>query len=173
MNTPTGVIYDNSGYLMKMNRLHRDRNSHLSGYKNIQITKKTMFHVYIGGESKLIVVGRRIIDVVSKNRSTLFDLRCNDHLLISKKMVNVSAGMVLPSYDGTSVISSHWNVPVDDINSKEEWIEYLRNNQPSTEVYDGRSISKNRDGLIELFGVDLLSEVIQGERNKKLNEILN
>ena len=56
-------------------------------YKPINVTKRTMLHVYVNGESKLISVGRKIIDLATKNKETLFDLRCNKTSLvnISKK----------------------------------------------------------------------------------------
>lgn len=168
-----GLVYDSEGYLRKMFKLHREKRCDNEDYKRINITRKTMLHAYINGKSKLIGVGRQIIDLIGENRSTLFDLRCDQHLIISKEMVEVNhQGLVLPSFDNSYVMRKDWNAPVTDINSKEEWIEYLRNNQPETKNYN-YSISKHRDKLVELFGADLLSEVIQIERNEKLDEILN
>lgn len=169
-----GLVYDTNGYLRKMWFIHREKRSYDKDYKHINITKKTMLHVYVNGESKLIGVGRKIIDLATENKSTLFDLRCNDHILVSKDMVEVSGGMKLPSYDNCSVITKDWNAPVTDINSKEEWFEYLINNQPEPNPYDSKyDVLNQRDALIDLFGSDLLSEVIKIERNKKLETILN
>lgn len=178
-----GLIYDTNGYLSKMRKIHRDgncsnrydRSTYEEGYKPVNITRKTMFHVYINGESKLVGLGRKMVDLMAKNKATLFDLRCNDHILVDKEMVTVNhSGMILPSYDKSSVISRDWTAPVTDINSKEEWFEYLRNNQPNTDPYGSKyNIFNNREALIELFGGDLLSEVIINERNEKLDEILN
>ncbi len=168
--TDGGPVYDDKGYLKKMYWNVRNQSD---GYnKNNNIATRTMFHVYIGGESVLIAVGRKILDIVSENK-TLFDIRSNDHLFIVKELVTVPNGMKLPSYDKTHIITSEWDAPVTDIDSKEEWLEYLNNNQPDIESYvDRYSISKNRENLIKLFGSDLLSEIIQKERNEKLEEIL-
>ena len=169
--TKTGIVYDTNGYLMKM--AHYNRVNGIKHSSNANVSRRTLIHAYINGESKLISIGKRLIDIMSDNRSTLFDLRCNDHLHIVKEMVSIHSGMSLPNYDKSYVISKDWNVPVTNIDSQEEWIEYLRDNQPDTSLYtNNHSISKNREGLIELFGGDLLSEIIKNERDDKLNEIL-
>ena len=176
VSTNSGLVYDTNGYLRKMWFIHRDKRSYDKDYyKPISLSKRTMLHVYVNGESKLIGVGRKIVDLVTENKSTLFDLRCNDHILVSKDMVKVNyQGLILPSYDNCSVITKDWNAPVTDINSKEEWFEYLINNQPEPNPYDSKyDILNQRDALIDLFGSDLLSEVIKTERNKKLETILN
>jgi hypothetical protein len=169
--TKTGIVYDTNGYLMKM--AHHTRVNSTKVYGNINVTKKTLIHAYINGESKLIAIGKRLIDIMSDNRSTLFDLRCNDHLHIVKEMVSIHNGLSLPNYEKSYVISKDWNVPVTNIDSQEEWMEYLKTNQPDTSLYtNNHSIAKNREGLNELFGGDLLSEIIKNERNDKLTEIL-
>ena len=168
--TDSGPVYDDKGYLKKMFWHVRQSDENFSS--NINYTTKTMFHAYIDGKSVLICIGRKILNLISENK-TLFDIRCNDHLFIVKEMKSVHSSMKLPSYDNTYIISDDWSVPVSDINSKEEWSEYLNNNQPDIDSYvDKYSISKNRDVLIKLFGGDLLSEIIQKERNEKLEEIL-
>jgi len=60
---------------------------------------------------------------------------------------------------------------VDDLNSQEEWISFLKNNQPDFETYlKERDMNNKRNEMKQIFG-DLMSEVISEDRNNKLNKL--
>ena len=94
--TKTGIVYDTNGYLMKM--VHYNRVNSIKYSSSANVSRRTLIHAYINGESKLISIGKRLIDIMSDNRSTLFDLRCNDHLHIVKEMISTHNGMSLPDF---------------------------------------------------------------------------
>ena len=141
--------------------------------KRTQITTKYYFHSYFDGESKLFNIGRSLFLFITNN-SDLLNIKGNHHLQLKVEMITLQhLGFPLPSYDGSKSIEYDWTPPISDINSQVEWIDWLKKNQPDIVKYKQQhSISKNRDKLINLFGSDLYSEVIQKEREEKLNSLL-
>lgn len=164
--TPSGVVYDNTGVLRKMVNYYNYKNPS----KRVNISRKYFFHSYFNGESKLLNAGRKIFDVITKMD---LDVKNNQHLLIQMEMKTVSGGMQLPSFDGSRIIEYDWTPPVSDIDSKQEWFEWLKQNQPSISRYtEDYSVINNRSKLIDKFGSDILGEWIQKERSEKLEKIL-
>ena len=100
------------------------------------------------------------------------DVSDNQHLLIDEEMKENHFGPTLPSYDKSRIIECDWNPPVSNIDSKEEWVEWIKSNQPDLSRYNN-GLMNNRSEMIDKFGSDLYAEVIQNERSEKLEKILN
>lgn len=160
-------IYDVNGYLSKAYFKHRN------DLKNLRLLKRYAFNVYIDGQIKVINVGKKIMDIISESDKNAFNLKSNNHLIIVKEDVNTTMGP-LPNYDKSYIGESEWNCPVGDINSKSDWLNYIKNNQPRfIEYIEENSEIKKRKELIEEFGFDIISEYISEERERKLETILN
>lgn len=73
-----------------------------------------------------------------------------------------------------SFIDNHdWKLPIDNPKSKEEWSDWIINNQPDFESFlEKNNIFNNIEELKILFGGDLLSEVISDNRDKKIESVL-
>lgn len=54
------------------------------------------------------------------------------------------------------------------------WLEYIRNNQPGylEDFLERNSLMNNIPSVKKAFGNDLLSEIIQEDRDKKINQII-
>lgn len=160
-------IYDVNGYLSKAYFKHRNE------LKNLRLVTRYAFNVCIGGEIKVINVGKKIMDIISESDKNALNLESNNHLIIVKENVNTIMGP-LPNYDKSYIGESEWNCPVDDINSGSDWLNYIKNNQPRfIEYIEENSEIKKRKELIEEFGFDIIAEYISEERERKLETILN
>ena len=80
--------------------------------------------------------------------------------------------MGFPVYDKSRVIKRHWTSAVD-INSEEEWLNWIKFNQPDlTNHVNNNSIFVHKQLLIEYLGKDMLGELISDDRQKKLNQLI-
>ncbi len=162
-------LYDDTNFL---NKLYFKSKSH-NTLSKVFITKKHFLHGYTNGESKLFGVGRKIFDILKNTNLNVSD---NTHLLVKEKDV-ILGGHDFKSYDDSTTICYDWTPPALDISSKTEWFEWLKNNQPediiSYATKNGRYVRNNIDKLNSIFGADMVSEVIQEEREGKLNLILD
>ncbi|HOB26506.1 MAG TPA: hypothetical protein PKG93_05115 [Bacilli bacterium] len=168
------MIYDldeSKGYLRRMCYSHRKNNSN-SSRNDIQLVKRHFFCVYIDGKVKFISVGAKLMDVITGYDK--FDVKDDNHLLISIKMMNAGNNM-LPSYDNSKIIKRDWIKPVSNINDQEEWLVWIRNNQPGylEDFLERNSLMNNIPSVRKAFGSDLLSEIIQEDRDNKLEKLLN
>ena len=120
------------------------------------------------GEIKVISFGARIMKIITENPQ-LLELRSNWHLNIKVELVHQTN---IPSFDKSHPVEAGWFCPVDDLNSKEEWLIFLKKNQPDLESYlKERDIYSRKNDLIQIFGSDLISEIISKERNEKLDKL--
>jgi hypothetical protein len=135
---------------------------------NPKATKVTRYYLNTltqKGEIKVIHVGRTLMNIISDN-SQLLDLRSNWHLNIKMQVKNT-----YPIFDDTHPIESDWNCPVD-INSSEQWMEFITKNQPDLETYFKQNdIYSKRSELINYFGSDIIGQIIGEDRNKKLDKL--
>lgn len=116
------------------------------------------------GEIKVISFGRTLMEIISKNPD-LMDIRSNWHLNIKMEVRNS-----YPVFDKSHPIESDWVCPVD-LNSQEDWLSFLKTNQPDFETYSKeRDISNKRIEMNQIFG-DLMAEIISEDRNKKLDKL--
>lgn len=117
------------------------------------------------GEIKVIQVGRTLMEIIINNKQ-LMDLRSNCQLNIKMEVKNG-----YPIFDKSHPIEADWNCPVD-MNSSEQWMEFITNNQPDLESYFKQNdIYSKRSELINYFGSDIIGQIIGEDRNKKLDKL--
>jgi hypothetical protein len=149
-------IYDNSN------------KSYLRKIYNNKITKvyKSFFiNILIDGEVKTTKVKNDLIKLlIDDNEPT--DIKNNKQIFCT-------------GYGGFMenqffIIEKEWVKPLIDIESKEAWIKYIKNNQFDLDTFiEKNNIFNKKDVLIKHFGYDVLSEVIINNRNEKLNILLD
>ena len=156
------MIYDNS------DKRYLKRISHqlFGTTKRLPVTTKYSLNVLIDGDISILNVGKSLMQIITDNPD-LVNLKSNKHLVI--QIEDVSG---YPSFDKSYVCDSEWTIPVNDINSGEEWMVWIKNNQPD---YDGWIESNNvfaKKAILESFvGRDILSELIIDDRDKKLKQL--
>jgi hypothetical protein len=170
INVNGRFVYDNTGknYLRKISRK--------AGLLGSPITTRYYCNIYICGEIRILNFTRTIMNLINNSLISdpnILDIRSNNHLFISKKDVTTSMGL-FPSYDDSKFVKLYdWSVPVSDINSEQEWIKYIKDNQEDYYSYiDDNNIFNKKDLLIDHYGSDLLSELISDDREKKLNILI-
>jgi len=155
------VIYDlESKWARKLTLEHSKR-----GGKS-HYAKKYFANALVKGEIVVVSFGRSLMKIITEN-SILMDISSNCHLIIKMEVRNS-----YPSFDKSHPVRVvDWKCPVSDLNSQEEWMSFLKNNQPDFETYmKGRDMNNRRDDMIQIFG-DLMSEVIADDRNNKLDKL--
>ena len=164
------VIYDDTDkkYLKRISSKLRESNS---GTK-LPITTRYSMNIYIDGEIRILNVTKTLFEMIMNN-SKLLDIRGNHQLFVVKEEISVQLGQVFPSFDKSYVSEKSWTPPVSDINSKEEWFSYIKSNQPDFISHvEKNNIFNQKQLLINLLGVDMLSELISDDRQKKLETLL-
>jgi hypothetical protein len=119
-------------------------------------------------------VGKTLLEKITKN-SNLLKLKENYHLYIVKE-----DKYGYPVYDRSFIEQVDWAPPVYDIDSEEEWITYIKgktfDNGSLKSWYDthieNNNIFAKKLELIDYLGVDLLSDIIVDDRQKKLESII-
>ena len=123
-------------------------------------------NILIDNEIRMLHVGRTLFNLISSNLE-LLDIKSDYQLNIVKEEV-----MGFPVYDKSRVIKRHWTSAVD-INSEEEWLNWIKFNQPDlTNHVNNNSIFVHKQLLIEYLGKDMLGELISDDRQKKLNQLV-
>ena len=154
------IIFDEKSYLKRI--------SYLCNRGNVKLPISTRYYmnILVGNEIRLLHVGRTIFNLISSNPE-LLDIKSDYQLNIVKE-----EKMGYPIYDKSSVIKSHWTPPVD-INSEEEWLNWIKSNQPDLTSYvNENSMFVHKQLLINHLGKDMLSELISDDRQKKLNQLI-
>lgn len=167
-------IYDTNDYLKKCYFKYRNESVFNKLKKLSTLSTRYAFNIYINGEIKTINIGRKLMDIISNSDKNALDIRSDNHLVIVKNIVNTPIG-TLPSFEHSYISNiSNWKPPVNDINSKEEWVTFIKNNQDDFIGHmNNNSVVNKRSLLVKEFGIDIISEFISEEREKKLQEILN
>lgn len=166
LNTKT-FISDTKGYLKRISHNLRKSNSSI----NLPISTKYAMNIYIDGEIRILNVGRTLFQMITNNPK-LWDIKGNHQLFIVKGEVNVGS-QVFPSFDHSYVSEKSWIPPVNDMNSQNEWLSYIKSNQPDFDTHLEKSnIFVHKQLLINHLGKDMLGEIISDDREKKLDEIL-
>ena len=164
------VIYDDGDkkYLKRISSKLREFYSNTK----LPITTRYSMNIYIDGEIRILNVTKTLFEMIMNN-SKLLDIRGNHQLFVVKEEINVQLGQVFPSFDKSYVSEKSWTPPVSDINSKEEWFSYIKSNQPDFISHvEKNNIFNQKQLLINLLGVDMLSELISDDRQKKLETLL-
>ena len=166
LNTKT-FISDTKGYLRRISHNLRKSNSSI----NLPISTKYAMNIYIDGEIRILNVGRTLFQMITNNPK-LWDIKGNHQLFIVKGEVKAGS-QVFPSFDHSHVSEKSWTPPVSDINSEEEWLSYIKSNQPDFDTHLEKSnIFVHKQLLINHLGKDMLGEIISDDRQKKIDEIL-
>jgi len=162
-------IYDNSGkdYLKRMCFSKREK-----GIAKPNIIHRRFFCVYINGLIKFMFVGEKLHEIIMSVEN--HSIRDNKHLLINVKMVNIGSEM-LPSYEHSSIIDKEWDIPISNKDSQEEWLDWIKKNQPCylDDYLERLSIFNNIPELKKAFGEDFLTDLIIDDRDKKIKLLLN
>lgn len=133
--------------------------------KATRVTKYYLNTLNTRGEIKVIAVGRTLLNIITEN-SQLMDLKSNWHLNIKMSVKNS-----YPIFDKSHPIEAEWNCPVD-INSGDQWMDFITENQPDLESYFKQNdIYSKRSELINHFGSDVIGNIIGEDRNKKLDKL--
>lgn len=166
LNTKT-FITDTKGYLKRISHKLRESNSSIK----LPITTRYGMNIYIDGEIRILNVARTLFQMITNNPK-LWDIRGNHQLFIVKGEVK-AVGQVFPSFDKSYVSEKSWTPPVNDMDSKDEWLSYIKSNQPDFDTHLEKSnIFVHKQSLIAYLGKDMLGELIADDRQKKLDEIL-
>ena len=155
------IIFDTKGYLKRISyELSR------TGRVKLPISTRYYMNILIDNEIRMLHVGRTLFNLISSNLE-LLDIKSDYQLNIVKEEV-----MGFPVYDKSRVIKRHWTSAVD-INSEEEWLNWIKFNQPDlTNHVNNNSIFVHKQLLIEYLGKDMLGELISDDRQKKLNQLV-
>ena len=160
LNTKT-FISDTKGYLRRISLMQSKSSI------NLPVTTRYAMNIYIDGEIRILNVGRKLFQIITDNPK-LWDIKGNHQIFVVKKDISAGNGQVFPSFDGSYVSEKSWTPPVD-INSEEEWLSYIKSNQPDFDTHlEKNSIFNHKQLLIDYLGKDMLSELISDDRQKKL-----
>lgn len=168
LNSKTFICDDsNNGYLKRISHKLRQSNSSI----NLPVSTKYAMNIYIDGEIRILNVGKTLFQIIIDNPK-LWDIRGNHQIFVVKKEVSAGGGQVFPSYDKSYVSEKSWTPPVNDINSQDEWVSYIKSNGPDFDSHLQKSnIFNNKQLLIDYLGKDMLSELISDDRQNKLKEL--
>lgn len=134
--------------------------------KATRVTRYYLNTLTTKGEIKVIGVGRSLMKIITEN-SQLMDLKSNWQLNIKMEVKNS-----YPIFDKTHPIETDWICPVNDLDSGEEWLNFITKNQPDLETYfKNNDIYSKRSELMKYFGSDVIGEIIGEDRNKKLDKL--
>ena len=104
--------------------------------------------------------------IITENNQ-LMDLKSNWQLNIKMEVKNS-----YPIFDKTHLIETDWICPVNNLDSGEEWLNFITKNQPDLETYfKNNDIYSKRSELMKYFGSDVIGEIIGEDRNKKLDKL--
>jgi hypothetical protein len=134
--------------------------------KATRVTRYYLNTLTTKGEIKVIGVGRSLMKIITENNQ-LMDLKSNWQLNIKMEVKNS-----YPIFDKTHLIETDWICPVNNLDSGEEWLNFITKNQPDLETYfKNNDIYSKRSELMKYFGSDVIGEIIGEDRNKKLDKL--
>jgi len=158
------TIYDNSEkeYLRRISHtLYRK-----DGDVKLPTTIRYAYNIYINGEIQIINLGLTLYNIISTTKKEALDLlqMDNNHLYIVKEMISGFSSWGKSYFD-----EFEWIPPAS---SKEEWLEYIKSNQPDLDSFiESNNIFHHKQRIINYLGKDMLSELIVDDRQKKLELI--
>jgi len=153
------IIYDCKKYLRRISRM-------LLPSSILPISTRYYMNILIDGEIRLLSLGRTLFDIISNNPEIL-QLKSDYQLNIVREQK-----MGFSSFDKSIVVKSNWISPVSDIDSGEEWINWIKDNQPDFDSHiEKNSILNHKQLLTDYLGKDMLSDLISEDRQKKLEKL--
>jgi hypothetical protein len=168
LNSKTFICDDsNNGYLKRISHKLRQSNSSI----NLPVSTKYAMNIYIDGDIRILNVGKTLFQIIIDNPK-LWDIRGNHQIFVVKKEVSAGGGQVFPDWKKSYVSEKSWTPPVNDINSQDEWVSYIKSNGPDFDSHLQKSnIFNHKQLLIDYLGKDMLSELISDDRQNKLKEL--
>ena len=153
------IIYDCKGYLRRISRM-------LLPSSILPISTRYYMNILIDGEIRLLSLGRTLFDIIS-NSPEILQLKSDYQLNIVREQK-----MGFSSFDKSIVVKSNWILPVSNINSGEEWLNWIKDNQPDFDSHiEKNSILNHKQLLTDYLGKDMLSDLISEDRQKKLERL--
>lgn len=156
------IIYDDKDFLRKLYYESDDANTR-RGY-----FIRYLFHSYINGVSKMVFVTRTLFELISNNINVC-DINSNEHIQIVEKDF-LSHNSTFYCQKESFITKKDFILPIE---IKENWAEYLLNNNINLEIYEKNNVFKHRQLLSSVFGNDAVATIIKKDRNNKINKILN
>jgi hypothetical protein len=154
------IIYDCKGYLRRISRML------LPNSNILPVSTRYYMNILIDGEIRLLSIGRTLFNLISNNPEIL-QLKSDYQLNIVREQK-----MGFPSFDKSIVVKSNWISPVSDMDSGEEWLNWIKDNQPNfTEHLNNNSLFVHKKLLTDYLGKDMLSDLISEDRQKKLEKL--
>ena len=163
------IIYDCKGYLRRISRM-------LLPSSILPISTRYYMNILIDGEIRLLSLGRTLFDIIS-NSPEILQLKSDYQLnIVREQKMGFSSFdksiMGFSSFDKSIVVKSNWISPVSDINSGEEWLNWIKDNQPDFDSHiEKNSILNHKQLLTDYLGKDMLSDLISEDRQKKLERL--
>ena len=167
------TIYDDSdkSYLKRISHKQMIRLLESNSNNKLQVATRYGMNIYIDGEIRFLNVTRTLFEIITNNPK-LWDIKGNHQIFVVKDEVRAS-GQVFPDWKKSYVSEKSWTPPVDDMNSQDEWLSYIKSNQPDFDTHiEKNSIFNHKQLLIEYLGKDMLGELISDDRQKKLVDLL-
>jgi hypothetical protein len=162
-------IYDSSDkqYLRRISHtLYRN-----DGDKKLPVQIRYAYNIYVGGEIKIMNVGKTIQDIITTSPTQVLDIRSNHQLFVVKDEVT-AGGQLFPDWKKSYVSEKSWTPPVNDIDSKDEWYSYIKTNQPDFDNHiESNNIFVHKEKLVKYLGTDMLGDLISDDRQKKLDKL--
>jgi len=166
------IIYDvDSKWMGKLKSIiYKDKYNQSSPMYNKVNYSKRYYCNFIDktGSIKTFTFGRTLHKIIVENLpDKLANIRSNYQLHISLEIKSN-----YPSYDKSSVIETDWFCPVSDLDNQQEWMDFIKNNSPDLDIlFKQKDIKYHLKELSEVFGGDVISEIISSDRNEKLNQL--
>ena len=161
-------IYDDDINGNLANAIHQKKITDIK-FKGHKISRY-FISAYINNKIEFIPIGKQIKEKLSEYK---FDTSNNSHLSVSIEEV-IIGGNLLHNYDKSCIVIKDWIKPEIDINNANEWIVFIKANQPfcMEDYFKKYSISNNINIMKDSGLTEILAQIITDNREKKLNKIL-
>lgn len=166
MYIDNGIVIDDQSRLLY--RLVNYDYYNSTPMKRKPFTMSNIFMIWHDNQLKFISASRKLTEILIHS----IDIRSNKHIKIVNEMINSPIGF-LPNYEKSYSFEKEWNCPVADINSKEEWTNFIKENQNFyiEDYIEENNVFKKIDIVRKEFG-DNFNIFLSELRDKKLNKVL-
>lgn len=124
---------------------------------------------------KFFKFGKTIKDLLFNKYPDVFKTMNNKHLKVVVDLLPHTSSSGITSHTNSHEVEMDWTPPVDLTSSdrNQKWMEFLSDKQKLSDLLDIYSPIKHREKIKEVYGVDIVGELISKERDKKIKQILN
>lgn len=143
---------------------------------DITISKRYLVNILEEGKIKTVSIGSKtLMNLILENQTLLFSPNSDYHIdVVVDYPILYGTVQMAPCFDKSSVILKRdWVAPVSDVNSTEEWIEWIKANQDNNYLrhIESNSPLNHRELLDSLYDGNL-SKIIANNRDKKISLVL-